>query len=152
MQLEPHVEALQAELAALANLGDEHVGAAAERLSHALGSTLGLELLSVLSEAALEVSSQLPSGHVEVRLAGQEPSLVYVETEGAPAAPAEDGLTARITLRLPNSLKVSLEAAAGVEGVSVNTWIIRALARFLSSPGSGHGVRVGNRLKGHGRS
>jgi hypothetical protein len=149
LQLEPHVEALRAELASLAALGDEQVAAAAERLSQALGSTLGLRLLEVLSEAALEVSSQLLAGHVEVRLAGQEPSLVYVEDEAAsPAPPAEDGLAARITLRLPESLKASLEAAASAEGVSVNTWIVRALARGLAGSAS----RVGNRLTGYGRS
>jgi hypothetical protein len=150
MQLEPHVEALRAELASLASLGDENVAAAAERLSQALGSTLGLRLLAVLSEAALEVSSQLPSGHVEIRLAGQEPSLVFVEAEDAPSAPsAEDGLTARITLRLPDSLKTSLEAAATREGVSVNTWIVRALARGLSSATVS---RIGSRLTGFGQS
>lgn len=150
MQLEPHVEALRAELASLASLGDENVAAAAERLSQALGSTLGLRLLAVLSEAALEVTSQLPSGHVEVRLAGQEPSLVYVETEDAPSAPAaDDGLTARITLRLPDSLKASLEAAAAREGVSVNTWIVRALARGLSSATVS---RIGSRLTGFAQS
>lgn len=153
MQLEPHVESLQTELASLASLGEENVAAAAERLSQALGGALGLRFLSVLSEAALEISSQLPAGHVEVRLAGQEPSLVYVEEEGVPPAPpAEDGLTARITLRLPDSLKVSLEAAASTDGVSVNTWIVRALARFLAAPLAGSGVRVGNRLTGYGRS
>ncbi len=97
----------------------------------------------------MEVSSQLPAGHVEVRLAGQEPSLVYVEDEAAaPAPPAEDGLSARITLRLPESLKASLEAAAAAEGVSVNTWIVRALGRGLAGPKA----RVGNRLTGYGRS
>src|SRR5438876_6066043 len=134
MQLEPHVEALRTELASLASIGDEQVATAAERLSQALGSTLGLRLLEVLSDAALEVSSQLPAGHIEVRLAGQEPSLVYVEHEEASAAPAaEDGLTARITLRLPDSLKASLEEAASREGVSVNTWIVKSLARGLST-------------------
>jgi hypothetical protein len=151
MELEPHLEAIQVELASLASLGDENIAAAAERLSRVLGTTLGLRLLAVLSEAALEISSQLPSGHVEVRLAGHEPSLVYVEAEGGqPAHSADDGLTARITLRLPDSLKVSLEAAAGAEGVSVNTWIIRALARLLTSSASGG--RIGNRLTGFGRS
>jgi hypothetical protein len=150
MQLEPHVEALRAELASLASLGDEQVATAAERLSQALSSTLGLRLLAVLSEAALEVSSQLPSGHVEIRLAGHEPSLVFVEAEDAPSAPsAEDGLTARITLRLPDSLKTSLEAAATREGVSVNTWIVRALARGLSSATVS---RIGSRLTGFGQS
>jgi hypothetical protein len=151
MQLDPHVEALRAELASLASIGDEQVATAAERLSHGLASSLGLRLLAVLSEAALEVSSQLPNGHVDVRLAGQEPSLVYIETEEpAPSTPpTEDGLTARITLRLPDSLKVSLEAAAGREGVSVNTWIVKALARGLSSATAS---RIGNRLTGYGQS
>ncbi len=149
MELEPHVEALRVELAALAGLGDEHVAAAAERLSQALSSTLGLRLLALLSEAALEVSTQLPSGHVEVRLAGQEPSLVYVEEGEAPPPQAEDGLTARITLRLPDSLKSQVEAAAGRDGVSVNTWIVKALARGLSSAVA---ARVGSRLTGYGQS
>jgi hypothetical protein len=152
MQLDPHVEALRAELASLASLGDEHVAAAGERLSQALGSTLGLRLLDLLSEAALEVSGQLPSGHVEVRLAGQEPSLVYIESEGeAPSPPIEDELAARITLRLPESLKSSVEGAAAGEGVSVNTWIVRALARGLSS-GGGSSRGVGKRLTGYGQS
>ena len=120
MQLETHVQALQTELAALAGIGDEQVAVAADRLSQALAPSLRLRLLELLSEAALEVSSQLRAGHVEIRLAGQEPSLVYVEhEEEAPAPPPEDGLTARITLRLPDSLKASVEGAAAKEGVSV---------------------------------
>ena len=152
MQLETHVQALQAELAALAGIGDEQVAAAADRLSQALGSSLRLRLLELLSEAALEVSSQLQGGHVEIRLAGQEPSLVYVEQEAAaPAPPAEDGLTARITLRLPDSLKTSVEGAAAKEGVSVNTWIVKALARCLTTAIASSG-RVGSRLTGYGQS
>jgi predicted HicB family RNase H-like nuclease len=111
-----------------------------------------LRLLELLSEAALEVSSQLRAGHVEIRLAGQEPSLVYVEhEEEAPAPPPEDGLTARITLRLPDSLKTSVEGAATKEGVSVNTWIVKALARGLTSAVASGG-RIGSRLTGYGQS
>ncbi len=149
MQLDTHVQALQTELAALAGIGDEQVGAAAERLSQALAPSLRLRLLELLSEAALEVSSQLNAGHVEIRLAGQEPSLVYVEHEEA--APAEDGLTARITLRLPDSLKTSVEGAAAKDGVSVNTWIVKALARGLTTAVASSG-RIGSRLTGYGQS
>lgn len=150
MQLDVHLEQLKADLASLAALGGEELAAAAERLTAALGSTLGLRLLDVLSDAALEISAQLPNGHIEVRLAGQEPSLVYVEAEGAaPPASGEDAMTARITLRLPDSLKSSIEAAATREGVSVNTWIVKALARGLST---GASARVGNRLTGFAKS
>jgi hypothetical protein len=145
MNVTPHVDALLADLAAIAAVGDEPTAAAAERLSQALRASLGLRLLDVLGEAALELSSQLPSGHVEVRLAGQEPSLVYVEQEAeASPALAEDGMSARITLRLPESLKSGVEAAAAREGASVNSWIVRALKRALDTPSR----RVGRRLTG----
>ena len=109
-----------------------------------------MRLLGLLSEAALEVSSQLPAGHVELRLAGEEPSLVYVTDEGATQpAPGDDALTARITLRLPDSLKGSLEAAAAQDGVSLNTWIVKALARGLTLAATS---RIGSRLTGFGQS
>src|SRR5262249_9774830 len=118
MHLEPHTQALQAELASLASIGDEQVALAAERLSQGLAAALQIRLLELLSEAALEISAQLPNGHIDVRLAGQEPSLVYVAQESAGGPPSgEEGLTARITLRLPDSLKTSIEDAAGREGL-----------------------------------
>ena len=150
MQLEGFIDALEAELVSLAAIGDEESQAAAARLSGALRSAAGLRFLDVLSEAALELSSQLPSGHVEVRLAGQEPNLLYVESPEAAAAPAvEDGLSSRITLRLPEQLKGSIEAAAAREGVSVNAWLVRALARSVSTP---QRRQSGNRLTGFGKS
>lgn len=137
---------MQNELASLAALGDETIAAAAERLSRALGSTLGLRFLDLVSEAALELSSQLPSGHVEVRMVGQNPSLVYVEAAEDEQDPAGgEELSARITLRLPGGLKGTLDLAASREGVSVNTWIVRALARALSGPPP---RRHGNRMRG----
>jgi len=151
METTPYVDALLADLEAMASLGDEAVADAARRLSQTLRASAGLRLLDLLGEAALEVSGQLPSGHVEVRLAGQEPSLVYVEEDHeAPsqAATAEDASSARITLRLSEALKASIEAAAAREGVSVNTWIVRALGRSASAPVR----RVGRRLTGYAES
>jgi hypothetical protein len=153
MELERFIEALQADLEGIAGVGDDAASEAARRLTGALRSSAGLRLLDVLSEAALELTSQLPDAHVEVRLVGQDPSLVYVPDEGdAPSAPAagEDTPAARITLRLPEGLKASIEVAATREGVSVNTWLIRALARAVGSGGQRRGP--GNRLTGFGRS
>jgi hypothetical protein len=150
VQLERFIDALEAELASLAAIGDEESQAAAARLSGALRSAAGLRFLDVLSEAALELSAQLPSGHVEVRLAGQEPSLVFVESPDAAAPPpGDEGLSSRITLRLPEQLKASIEAAAAREGVSVNAWLVRALARSVSSPPR---RQSGSRLTGFGKS
>src|SRR5919199_656089 len=152
MELAPHVEALVRDLTAIAAVGDEATSQAAARLAAALKASTGMRLLDALSDAALELSDQLPGGHVEVRLAGQDPSFVYVEDEPAPtAAPGEDALSVRITLRLPESLKTAVESAAARDGVSMNTWLVRALARAVSG-WAARGSGPGNRLRGFARS
>jgi predicted HicB family RNase H-like nuclease len=146
MEMAHHIHAIQEDLAAAVALAaDEQVAEAGRRLSQALGSSLQLRLLDVVSEAAASISAAVP-GRIEVRLAGREPELVYIEEESEPvAAPTgDDALTARITLRLPESLKVQIEVAASGEGVSTNSWIVRALARGLDS----RPVRTGRRLTG----
>ncbi|HSP72366.1 MAG TPA: toxin-antitoxin system HicB family antitoxin [Gaiellaceae bacterium] len=132
MNLTIVIDSLKDELTAVADLGDERASAIGRRLAETLGANLRLRLLDVLSQAALELSSNLPAGHVEVRLAGQEPELVYVEGESEPTGATED-LSARITLRLPDSLKGAVETAAAREGVSVNTWLVRAITRSVES-------------------
>jgi hypothetical protein len=150
MQLNPYIEALQSDLESIAAVGDDAVAAAAQRLAGAIRASAGLRLLDALSEAALELTGQLPSGHVEVRLAGQDPTLVYVEGgEEEPRAVGGEELSSRITLRLPDVLKSGVEAAAIREGVSVNSWIVRALARALSTPAA---RRSRNRMTGFGQS
>jgi HicB family len=150
MEMSRYVEALETDVAAVAAVGDEQTRLAAERVLQAIRGSVGLRLLDALGEAALELSAQLPSGHVELRLAGQDPTFVYVdeaEAEPEPAA-AEDGLTARITLRLPETLKASIEVAASREGVSVNSWLIRSLSRGVAGPVQ----RSGKRLRGYAQS
>jgi hypothetical protein len=150
MQLQRYVDALKADLTAVAELGDDATAQAASRLVVSLQASIGLRLLDALSEAALELTDRLPSGHVEVRLAGQDPELVYVGDEPeAPATGAEEAYTSRITLRLPEALKTMVEEAAAREGVSVNTWIVRALSRSSSAPPT---TRTSNRLTGYAQS
>ena len=149
MELTNHIDALLADLATTAGLGDEAVAEAAERLSEALRGSARLRLLDLLSEATLEISGQLPSGHIEIRLAGQEPSLVYVEERQAEEwGLAEEGTSARISLRLPDSLKTAIDAAAAREGISVNTWLLRELKRALHRAHHNAPRGFGNRLTG----
>ena len=149
MEMARFVEALEADVAAVAAVGDEQTRAVAERVLHAIRGSSGLRLLDALGDAALEISAQLPEGHIEVRLMGQDPALVYVGEEEAPPEPAaEDGLTARITLRLPEALKASIEADAARDGISVNSLIVRALSRGAA----GRVQRSGKRLRGFAQS
>jgi hypothetical protein len=148
MNLDLLIESLQHELASVAELGDERVAAIATRLSETLAPSIRLRVLDLLAQASLELSERLPSGHVEVRLAGQDPELVFVDEERQSSAAGED-MSARITLRLPDSLKQSIEAAAAREGVSVNAWLVRALARAAEARRK---PSVGRRLTGYGES
>ena len=151
MQIDGYVQALREDLARVAAVGDEPTARAAELLAIALESALGRRLLEALGEAALELSGRLESGRVEVRIAGGDPELVLVREEEAAAEPADEAFTARITLRLPESLKVRLETAATREGVSVNTWVVQMLSRTAESRSTtAAGSR--RRLTGYGRS
>jgi len=154
MQMAHHIHAIQEDLAAAASLAaDEATVEAGRRLTQALGSSLHLRLLDVVSEAALALSDSVP-GRIEVRLAGRDPELVYVEEEEAEPEPtppgADDSFSARITLRLPEGLKAQIEVAANIEGASVNTWIVRALQRGLEP--RTRSVRTGRRLSGYADS
>lgn len=150
MQIDGYVQALREDLARVAAVGDESTVRAAELLALALESSFGRRLQEALAEAALELSPQLEQGRVEVRVAGGDPELVYVD-DAAPSSrePAEEALSARITLRLPESLKSRLEAAAATSSVSVNTWLVQALSRAVE-PRPTTGGR--HRLTGYGRS
>jgi hypothetical protein len=148
MQLESHIQAIQEDLAATAGLGDEATADAARRLSEALASTLHLRLLDLLGEAALEIGGQLEAGRIEVRLAGRDPELVVVTDEVPDAGQFGFGEehSGRITLRLPESLKVSVEAAAVREGISTNAWLVRTIARMVDHRSS---KRSRNRIQGY---
>ncbi|MFJ2031668.1 toxin-antitoxin system HicB family antitoxin [Streptosporangium sp. NPDC087985] len=153
MDVTPFVENLRRALAASAAAADPGTQAAVENLTTALEAAVRLTLIDVLSAAADEVTRELAPGSVEVRIRNREPEFVVTPppadvhasttpmappTPPAPPAPptpptppGEEG-TARMTLRLPESLKGRVEDAASREGVSVNAWLVRALATALA--------------------
>src|SRR6266508_422972 len=100
MQTAQFIEALQADLRELAQLGGDELVQAAHRLEGAVKQSATLRLIDALTQVAL---------------------------------------------------KVSLEKAAEAEGVSVNTWLVRALQRAISG-GSGRAVRSGKRITGYAQS
>jgi HicB family len=151
MDLMPYVENLRRELAVAAEAGGPDARALAERLTGALESAARLALLEALSAAADEITRDLAPGSVDVRLRGGDPAFVVTpppapspeSPAGVPAAgpeslppSAEEGGTARMTLRLPEHLKLRVEEAAGRQGISVNAWLVRAVSAALE-PGAG---------------
>jgi hypothetical protein len=156
--------ALRQDLARAAEVGGEDVKAAAERLLMALDPALRLTLMEALSQAAGDVSAALPGVSVGVRLQGREPVFV-VEGAPAPQAAAEDQFeddaredeggeaTARITLRIPESIKARAEAQAARRGQSLNTWLVAAARAAASDKpkhqyGESQSGFPGRRMKG----
>jgi hypothetical protein len=150
MNVAAYVEALQQDLANVAGIGDEAVAEAARRIAAALESSLRLRLTDALGEAAAELTNQLPDGHVEVRVSAGEPELVYVPDPGAPPPSGLEDLTARITLRLPETLKTIVDAAAQEAGVSANTWLLQQIHR--SADPNRRNQPGGRRMTGYGQS
>lgn len=150
MQIDGHITALRDELQRVASLGDEKTVHAAELLALALESSLARHVQDILSEAALELNTQLSDGHVELRIAGRDPELVLVQENDTAPEPVDDPFSARITLRLPESLKQRIESAAARDGASVNTWLVQALQRAVEPRRPSTTSR--NRLSGYGRS
>ncbi len=150
MQLDRYVEDITRQMAVAAAPGGPEAQALAERLVLPLRSAVRLALLEALSAAADELTLELAPGSVEVRLRGGEPSFVI---EGLTATPPatdpdphpmplpvpvdpqmaepDDGASTRINLRMPDSLKSRVEAAALREGRSVNAWLVRAATAAL---------------------
>jgi hypothetical protein len=164
MELSDYVEKLRGELTSITRFAGEDVARAAELLSETLESSVRLTLLDVLSAAAADITARLGDSAVEVRLADGEPTFVVLtapEDEGyeGPAHtpdPDPEAGTARLTLRLPDSLKTRIESAAARDGTSVNTWLVRVAGRALDNPGrpgQQAGRRgPGQRITGYARS
>ncbi|GIG22694.1 hypothetical protein Cch01nite_34180 [Cellulomonas chitinilytica] len=146
MDLTRYVDELQHQLATASAAGGDEARELADRLTAPLDAAVRLVLLDALSTAANEITAELAPGSVDVRLRGREPEFVVTPAPTSvfedappvtvePARPApldpDDVSTSRTTLRLPDQLKAQVEEAAVREGVSVNTWLVRAVAAAL---------------------
>lgn len=135
MNLTLYVETLREHLMAAAHSGGPETAGSMERISPGIEAATRMVLLETLSAAADEISREMAPGSVEIRLRGSDPEFVVdlpsedtrLETS-ATALDADDGGTARLNLRLPESLKAKVEEAAKREGLSLNAWLVRAAA------------------------
>ena len=140
MDITPYVEHLRRDLLAAAEGAGDELRSAAERLGFALDPAARLALMEAISQACAEITAEMPAGGVDVRLDGRELAFVVDSAPAAlpappvppapPAPPApedDDASTARITLRLPESVKGRAEDAAAAAGQSLNTWLVNVV-------------------------
>ncbi|WP_022917460.1 toxin-antitoxin system HicB family antitoxin [Ruania albidiflava] len=149
MDVNTYLGSLRQALANAASTSTPEVQDAADRLAQSLEPALRLALMELAADLAAEVTSRLDGAVVEVRLRGGSPELV-VDQQAAteqlapptppeppvPPAEPEDASLTRVTLRLPESLKARVEEAAATDGVSINSWLVRAVQKILTSPGT----------------
>lgn len=174
MDLTRYVDELQQQLGTAAAAGGDEARELASRLTAPLDAAARLVLLEALSDAAGEISAELAPGSVDIRLRGGSPEFVVSAPTAsaeptAPTAPTsgptleangpgssvsvdlEGGSTTRTTLRLPDHLKTQAETAAARDGVSVNTWLVRAVAAALEQSTGRPAAQARPQQRGSGR-
>src|SRR3954462_6736956 len=147
MELAPFIDRLRQDLLAASDAIGPESRPVAEGLLLALDPSVRLVLLEVLGQSAAEITSELPAGVVDVRLRGREPEFVVdvprvpepptpppppVATEVDEQEDEDDGAVARISLRLPESVKTRAEELAARGGYSLNSWIVTVLRAATS--------------------
>lgn len=139
-------EATLTEQSALA--GDPAVGQVTQTLLATVRPAMRELGLDLAQQAAEEVAAQLPDREVEVVLRHGDPVLsVREQAPSDPGPHAREDYEARITLRLPPSLKRLIEDAAGSAGESVNSWVVDAVSGAARRSRHNIGQRVRGRVQ-----
>ncbi len=170
MDLRPYIEDIHQQLADAADAGGDEARSLAERLAAPLDAAIRLALQDALGAAAEEITVELAPGSVELRIRDRNPEFVVTlppidlpsddsseagnDRTSIPVSMGsgdlDEGGTSRINLRMPDHLKARVDRAASSEGLSVNTWLVRAASVALDRADQG-GRREGRASRGAGR-
>jgi hypothetical protein len=131
MQVQPVINGVHAVLSGQGSLagGDAAVEEAIDLLAQALAPALRQAAMDLAEQAACEVRAQLPDRVVDLVLVDGDPSLRISDAAVSTDPGLSEDLDARITLRIPPSLKALIEDSADTAGASVNSWVLDALSR-----------------------
>lgn len=130
MQVQTAISRVESALQTQLQLGgaDPAVESAVQLLQAVLEPALRQGALDLAQQAAEEVAAQLPDRRVEVIIVDGDPTLRVSAEVGSPGGGGEGEYEARLTLRLPQSLKNLVEQAADGSDESINSWVVKALA------------------------
>ena len=138
MELSHHITPIEDSLMAAAAAGDEGTRRTAAALAAALEPAVRLAIMNALAEASADITDALGDRVVEVRLDSGDVRIVVSRVPDSDADAIEEpnvsdvgGELSRVTLRLPDRLKTEAEEAAARHGVSLNTWLSRAVRDAL---------------------
>lgn len=166
MDLSPFVDTVRRDLLQAAALGDDATRRTAAALASSIEPSVRLALMTALSQLAAEITGGLQADEhdhgagptVDVRLEGNEvkvsisrPTVSHADDEEGTASASASAIAdgswsqamkdagtelSRTTVRLFQDLKNQAEVAASDQGVSLNTYITRAVADSVRSKDS----------------
>lgn len=121
---------------------DPAVGSAGRALLSALEPAMKQAVIDLAEQAAHEVAAQLAGHQVNVVMRDGEPSLMVTADETTDPIATDEDYEARISLRLPPTLKQLIEDSAGETGDSVNSWLVKAVSSRVKVKNQAGGTRV----------
>ena len=140
MQLSHAITNLESAVDTQLRIAGPEVAEAGTQLLAALKPAITQTMMEVVGMAVAEISSQLDTQTVDIKLVDGDPELVVRDDPNAVTPPpppphpgTDDTDEARITVRLPGYLKDLISSEAEVAGDSVNAYVVDALSNKTRS-------------------
>ncbi|HUG08133.1 MAG TPA: hypothetical protein VMP13_04475 [Acidimicrobiia bacterium] len=148
MQLSHAITNLESAVETQLRVAGPEIAEAGTQLMAALKPAITQTMMEVVNMAVTEISSQLDTQTIDIKLVDGDPELVISEDPAAvpppppPPPPGDDDADeARLTIRLPGYIKDLIANEADTAGDSINSYVVDILSRKASkrrSPGTHH--------------
>lgn len=147
MQLSHAITNLESAVETQLRVAGPEMAEAGAQLMAALKPAITQSMMEVVNMAVTEISSQLDTQTIDIKLVDGDPELVVSDDPSAtpppppPPSPGnEDADEARITVRLPGYLKDLIANEAESTGDSINSYVVDVLNTRARKRHSSHGT------------
>lgn len=147
MQLSHAITNFESAVETQLRLAGPEIAEAGAQLMAALKPAITQSMMEVVSMAVAEISSQLDTQTIDIKLVDGDPELVVGDDPSAvppppppPPAGDDDVDEARITVRLPGYLKDLIANEAESAGDSINSYVVDLLNNKTRKRHAAHGT------------
>lgn len=145
MQLSHAIANLESAVETQLRVAGPEMAEAGAQLMAALEPAITQSMMEVVDMAVTEISSQLDTQTIDIKLVDGDPELVVTDDPSAappPSSPgSEDDDEARITVRLPGYLKELIADEAESTGDSINSFVVDVLNSRARRRHASHATR-----------
>lgn len=145
MQLSHAIANLESAVETQLRVAGPDMAEAGAQLMAALEPAITQSMMEVVDMAVTEISSQLDTQTIDIKLVDGDPELVVTDDPSAappPSSPgSEDADEARITVRLPGYLKELIADEAESTGDSINSFVVDVLNSRARRRHASHATR-----------